>query len=149
MRQLLLLIVPFLFLSSCIEGPEIDENIYHRPPDGKVLYILYKTISPSEYRYNPADSLPYVDSIMEFYGPTRTIGLRYSPSGLDFDTVVLPTITKRDIGAKGCYEYNGAHVLLDEGEVYFVDYRSDGERLIEGELVRYEGQSCERLRMRY
>ena len=149
MRKLLLLIAPVLFFSSCIEGPEMEINPYHRPPDGKVLYILYKNISPSEYRYNPADSLPYVDSILNFYGPTRTIGMRFSVNGPDFDTVVLPTITKRDIGAKECHEYNGAHVLLPEGEVYFVDYRPDGLRLIEGEDVRYEGQDCERLRMRY
>lgn len=147
-KFLLLSLFPLLTL-SCIEGPELEENIFYRPPDGKVAIIFYKNISPSEYRYNQADSLPFVDSILNVFGPNRSLGIRDLSTGEVTHTFELPTITKRDIGSRECHEYNGVGILLDQGEYQVLDYSLGSEEIVEFFRVQYYGEACDRVRVGY
>ncbi|NVK28597.1 MAG: hypothetical protein HWE14_11170 [Flavobacteriia bacterium] len=148
-RAILLALFPLLML-SCIEGPELEQDVHYRVPDGKVLGIFYNSISPRDYNYNSEDSTRYVDSLVAVLGPTRTIGVRLANQGnFDVDTIYLPTIMNRSVGNVECNELVGTRVLLEADEWRYYDYSLGFEKYVGGDYIRYEGQDCEYLRISY
>lgn len=129
-----------LLILSCTPEEEPYQAPFPSIPDGQVGVVLYHNLLPNEYAHTTREL--YRDSILDYYGTTRSLAFRRSRTDRNRFTIEVQTLTPAFGASPDCADYQGTIVVLDEGNWYLVDLEADDKIVGVFTTLDY-GQVCE------
>lgn len=133
-----------LVIPSCtpVWEPPGEELPFPTIQEGDIGFVFYHNLQENEYAHTTREA--YRDSILDYFGETRTIGCRRSPNARDMFQLEIPTITQDPGANPSCNDYNGLVFGLYSGDWFLVDLESEDGETVVGFFTAFDyGQTCE------
>lgn len=136
-------------LFSCIEGVELEDNPYHRVPDGNVVVEFFSSFNKDWYGLSAQDSAVYRDSLIAWFGPTRVLRIHSLADGSNRE-IEISTVVAWSQAYFDCDNVDGEAVVLPPGDIELYEVLDNGQELYIDETSVYPNrEGCFSTRVPY